>query len=145
MTCTFMSWLLKSFDLLSYRSKFEKICTLSLLLMYPWDSFRSCSAGGGEGRTMNSLWNWFAWGAGSRRKLDILLPEACSKPCYTFKMELFTKIISGFQQWTIFSKRSILDIWQGSEYTSACPVWLLTVSYLVYLFPEKSEISHVVR
>ena len=32
--------------------------------------------------------------------------------------ELFAKINTGFQPLTIFEKRSILDVWQGSEYAS---------------------------
>ena len=31
-------------------------------------------------------------------------------------MECFTKIVNGFKQLTIFSKHSILDVWEGSEY-----------------------------
>ena len=31
----------------------------------------------------------------------------------------FVKIVSGFQPVTIFAKRLILDVWQGSEYASA--------------------------
>ena len=31
-------------------------------------------------------------------------------------MELFVKIVDSFQSSTIFTKRSILDLWQGSEY-----------------------------
>ena len=34
-------------------------------------------------------------------------------------MELFTKISNGFQPLTIFAKSLILDIWQGSVYSSA--------------------------
>ena len=37
----------------------------------------------------------------------------------TYKMERFGKIIEGFEPSTIFAERSILDIWQGSEYASA--------------------------
>ena len=34
-------------------------------------------------------------------------------------MELFGKIVTGWKPLTISAKRSILDIWQGSEYASA--------------------------
>ena len=34
------------------------------------------------------------------------------------KMELFVKIVNGFQMLAIFSKCSILNGWQGSEYAS---------------------------
>ena len=33
-------------------------------------------------------------------------------------MEILTKIANGFQPPTIFTKSSILDAWQGSEYAS---------------------------
>ena len=33
-------------------------------------------------------------------------------------IELFPKIINGWNLLTIFTKSFILDIWQGSEYTS---------------------------
>ena len=31
-------------------------------------------------------------------------------------MERFAKIVNGLKPSTIFAKRSILDVWQGSEY-----------------------------
>ena len=34
-------------------------------------------------------------------------------------MECFEKIVEGFEPLTVFAKRSILDVWQGSVYTSA--------------------------
>ena len=33
-------------------------------------------------------------------------------------MECFAKIVNGFYMLTVFTKRFILDIWQGSEYAS---------------------------
>ena len=33
-------------------------------------------------------------------------------------MERFEKIVEGFEPLTIFAKRSILNVWQGSEYGS---------------------------
>ena len=33
-------------------------------------------------------------------------------------MKRCEKIVEGFQLLTIFAKRSVLDVWQGSEYTS---------------------------
>ena len=38
----------------------------------------------------------------------------------TSKMELFPKIVNGFQLLTIFAKRFILDVWEGSEWASEC-------------------------
>ena len=40
--------------------------------------------------------------------------EAYSEQCQTYKMEHFGKIVEGFEGSTIFAKRSILDVWQGS-------------------------------
>ena len=44
-------------------------------------------------------------------------PEEYSEPCQTFKMERFAKIVDDFQLLTIFIICSILDIWEGCEYT----------------------------
>ena len=46
--------------------------------------------------------------------------EAYSEPCQASKMEPSVKIFSqkATQSFTIFAKNFILDIWQGSEYTS---------------------------
>ena len=33
-------------------------------------------------------------------------------------MERFAQIVDGFQSLTIFTKRSILDVWKDSEYAS---------------------------
>ena len=38
--------------------------------------------------------------------------------CQIFKMERFAKAVDGLKPWTIFGKRTILDVWQGSDYTS---------------------------
>ena len=52
--------------------------------------------------------------------------EAYSEPCQTSKVEIFAKIVNGFCQLTIFSKRSILDVWQGSEYASGMSLRVTT-------------------
>ena len=44
--------------------------------------------------------------------------EAYSEPSQTYKMERFVKTVSGQKPLIIFTKRSILDAWQGSEYTT---------------------------
>ena len=44
--------------------------------------------------------------------------EAYTKLSQTSKIELFAKIVSGSQLLTISVKSSILDVWQGSEWTS---------------------------
>ena len=38
-----------------------------------------------------------------------------SEPCQTPKTELLVKIICSYKPFSIFAKRSILDVWQGSE------------------------------
>ena len=38
-------------------------------------------------------------------------------------MECFEKIVDGFELLTIFAKRSILDVWQASEYGSAADTY----------------------
>ena len=38
-----------------------------------------------------------------------------SESCQTSRIECFAKIVNGFLVFTTFAKRSILDIWQGSE------------------------------
>ena len=42
--------------------------------------------------------------------------EAFSELCQAFKMEHFKKTVDGFHLLTVFVKRSILYIWQSSEY-----------------------------
>ena len=43
------------------------------------------------------------------------LVEAYSRPYQTSKVERFVKLVNGFYRLTIFAKRSVLGIWQGSE------------------------------
>ena len=38
-------------------------------------------------------------------------------------MERFENIIECFEPLTVFAKRSILDVWQGSEYASAADAY----------------------
>ena len=45
-----------------------------------------------------------------------MLWQAYSEPCCTSKMELFVKIVNGFEPLPISRKSSILDVWRGSEY-----------------------------
>ena len=47
-----------------------------------------------------------------------LIPVAYSEPSQTSKMELFAKIIDGFQQSAIFDKNSNFDVRLGFEYVS---------------------------
>ena len=50
--------------------------------------------------------------------IDLPNAELYSEHYQTSKMERFAQIINGFQLLTIFSKRSMLGVWQGFEYTS---------------------------
>ena len=50
--------------------------------------------------------------------LHYLETDMYSKPCQASKMERFAKTVSSFQPLTIFTKRFISDVWQGSEYVS---------------------------
>ena len=47
------------------------------------------------------------------KSLKAAIAEVYSEPCQTSKMECF----NSFQVLNIFAKHSILDIWQGFEYT----------------------------
>ena len=44
--------------------------------------------------------------------------KAYSEPCQISKTVCFVKIVNDFKWVTIFTKRPILDVWQGSEYAS---------------------------
>ena len=46
------------------------------------------------------------------------IPKSYSELCQISKTELFTEMINNLQSLTISAKRSILDVWPGSEYTS---------------------------
>ena len=50
---------------------------------------------------------------------DILFREVYSEPSQTSKMELFAKRVNDWKLLTFFVKNSVLDVWQGSEYTSS--------------------------
>ena len=43
-------------------------------------------------------------------------PNTYSEPSEVSKMEFFTKIVNSFDPVTTFTKGSILDVWQCSEY-----------------------------
>ena len=46
--------------------------------------------------------------------------QAYSEPGGTSKLELFAKIVHGFQPLFFFAKSYILDVWLGSEHASGC-------------------------
>ena len=41
-----------------------------------------------------------------------------SEVCQASEVEIFSKIVHGWNLWTIFSWSSILDVWHGSEYAT---------------------------
>ena len=45
--------------------------------------------------------------------------ETYSESCQTSKMDCFGKIVNGFYKFTGFGKRSVLDVWQCSQYDFA--------------------------
>ena len=50
--------------------------------------------------------------------VELYQAEAYSGLCKTSKMEHFARIVNGFYALTIFTKRSILNVRQGSGYAS---------------------------
>ena len=44
------------------------------------------------------------------------LSETYSESCQVYTMKLFAKVVNGFHQNIIFTKNSIIDIWQSSRY-----------------------------
>ena len=44
--------------------------------------------------------------------------EASLEPSLISKMDLFVKKVDSFQQFTLFTKSPILDVWLSSEYAS---------------------------
>ena len=46
------------------------------------------------------------------------ISAAYSEPCQTSKTEFFAKMVNGLQQLIIFTKSSILAVWQSSKYAS---------------------------
>ena len=58
---------------------------------------------------------------------DLTSKEAYSQPCQTSKIERFVKIINSFTPLTVFTKRSILDVWYFSEYASEADLRLVIV------------------
>ena len=51
-------------------------------------------------------------------EFGLVRTEAYSEPCQTFKTFFFAKIVKSFQSLSIFTKSSILEVFQSSEYTS---------------------------
>ena len=45
---------------------------------------------------------------------------AYSEHCQIFQVECFAKIVNSFYLLTVSTKRSTLDMWQGSEYAFDC-------------------------
>ena len=70
--------------------------------------------------------------------------EAWSEPSRTSKMELFAKIVNGFQLLTIFAKNSISEVCVDSEYASmivaeaylrACQTSVVKYIFIIHVNP----------
>ena len=48
---------------------------------------------------------------------DLIYAETYLEPYQICKIELFAKIVNSWKPLTIFASNSILDVWQGSQYT----------------------------
>ena len=71
--------------------------------------------------------------------IEDLTTEAYSEPCQTSKMGRFVKIVNRLKSLTIFIKRTILDIWQPSEYAFVVweTIWLpFSVTTYYYKIPK---------
>ena len=44
--------------------------------------------------------------------------EGYSEPCQTFSMDIFVKILNGWEPWTAFTKTPSSHFWLSSEYAS---------------------------
>ena len=60
------------------------------------------------------------------------LSGAYSERCQTSKMKRFAKRVHGIKPLTIFAKRCLLNVWQGSEYTSICYFLVFIVCYCLF-------------
>ena len=68
--------------------------------------------------------------------IKILSTEAHSEACQTCKVELFAKLVTGFQPLNVFAKCSILDVWLSSEY--ACEI-----IYAICMIKSLQTISNI--
>ena len=69
--------------------------------------------------------------------------EAYWEPSQSSKKEFFAEIFNGWKPLTIVAKSSILDVWQVSEYASACTMktlitWPLTAYCWISEFGESA-------
>ena len=71
-----------------------------------------------------------------------------SEPCQTSRMEGFAKIVNNWKLLNIFTKHSILDDWQSSEYTfGSGPKWFKKILWSILLGQYRdnldlNEITH---
>ena len=84
----------------------------SALIQYWWQYLMSFP----HKQSYWNLFNYFKYGFIS---ISCGLPEAYTEPFQKSKTELFAKIANGWKLLTIFTKGSILDDWQRSEYASS--------------------------
>ena len=81
--------------------------------------------------------------------LELVTAEALPEPGQAPKMKRFAKIVNSFLPLTIFTKRSILDAWQSSQYASDHILLFFTFHnfyYAVFIwpFPGKPDGKHQV-
>ena len=74
------------------------------------------------------------------------MPQVHKENCQISKIKLCAKISNGWMLVTIFTKSSILDAWQGSEYASECSRHILvkyfyTMSFFLFHNFNSSSIS----
>ena len=72
----------------------------------------------GESPTLDNAFNYLASKIRHLEScpLSVEKVETYSGPCQISTVVIFAKIFNGFQSLTIFAKRFIIDVWQGSEY-----------------------------
>ena len=68
--------------------------------------------------------------------IKVLSTEAYSEACQTSKVELFAKLVTGFQPLNVFRKCSILDVWLSSEYASE-------IIYAICMIKSLQTISNI--
>ena len=64
------------------------------------------------------------------RTLALTWSEVYSEPSQISKMKRFVKMVNGFQPFTIFAKRSILDLRLGFEYAFYGSLFLPVLTYV---------------
>ena len=64
-------------------------------------------------------------------KVSIFIAEAHSEPFETTKIERFAKIFDSYRPLTVFTKRSILDLWQAYASVLQYLTIITSINYLI--------------